>query len=198
MTIIEERLARLDGLVLKSGGHTAPDNGLVDACVMEAVSYIAGEPWSDHPACTSKVITSFLVNWNDALDDEGRQKLKPYIPRVVGTAGTKKQERTRGLMAVDWFIHHHLPAWLQLAGLNDVADETRALPKLDSWKAVTAAQPTLARSAARSAAWAAAESAALSAAESAATEVLTPTALSLQESAFELLDRMIAVTAEAA
>ena len=40
---------------LKSGSHKPP-NGEFAACVMEAVSYIANEPWSDHPACTCPVI----------------------------------------------------------------------------------------------------------------------------------------------
>ena len=66
MTIIEERLAELDKLVLDSGGHDSWEKG---ACVMEAVAYVAGEPFSDHPACASQVITDFLISWNDALPD---------------------------------------------------------------------------------------------------------------------------------
>jgi hypothetical protein len=47
MTILEERLPALDSLVLNQGSHPDFEHG---ACVMEAVSYIAGEPWSDAPA----------------------------------------------------------------------------------------------------------------------------------------------------
>ena len=30
----------------------------------------------------------FMRRWNDDLDGEGRQKLKAFVPRVIGTAGT--------------------------------------------------------------------------------------------------------------
>ena len=208
MTIIEDRLPTLDQIELKQGCHRSFEAG---ACAMEAVAYLAGEPHSDHPKCASPVISAFMRDWNDSLDDEGRQKLKPYLPKLIGTVGTPEQEQIRGLMAADWFIHHHVPAWLQLAGLNDAADKIRALPVLDSWDAVESAVPALeeaktaasaarseARSAAESAAWSAAESAAWSAAWSAAAEAVKPVGVSLQQSAFELLDAMIAVGQEAA
>jgi len=35
--------------VLSHGSHTSPKEG---ACVMEYVSVLAGEPWTDRPACT--------------------------------------------------------------------------------------------------------------------------------------------------
>jgi len=70
---------------LDRGGHESWEKG---ACVMEAVAYVAGEPFSDHPACASPVITSFLISWNDSLPDDQRQMLKPYIPRIVGTKTT--------------------------------------------------------------------------------------------------------------
>ena len=74
MTIIEDRLPILDTLELKQGVHRSFDAG---ACAMEAVAYLAGEPHSDHPICASPVISAFMREWNDSLDDEGRQKLKP-------------------------------------------------------------------------------------------------------------------------
>lgn len=46
MTIIETRLDILDSLILAHGKHA---NIKAGACLLEAVSYIAGEPWSDHP-----------------------------------------------------------------------------------------------------------------------------------------------------
>ena len=62
-------------LMLAYGGHTKPEDGM---CAMEAVAWIAGERWSDHPKCASPVIGAFMRRWNDVLDDEGRQLLKPY------------------------------------------------------------------------------------------------------------------------
>ena len=101
MTVIEERLVALDTLVLDSGGHEGWEHG---ACVMEAVAYVAGEPHSDHPACASRVITSFCMSWNDALrsDEERDRLLKPLIPKIVGTRTTAEDEETRAWMHITY------------------------------------------------------------------------------------------------
>ena len=44
MTIIDDRLDQLPPL--KSGAHRSIEDG---ACLLEAVAWLAGEPWSDHP-----------------------------------------------------------------------------------------------------------------------------------------------------
>ena len=36
------------------------------ACVMTAISWIAGEAWSDHPACAHKLIADLAIRANDA------------------------------------------------------------------------------------------------------------------------------------
>jgi hypothetical protein len=54
----------LDTLTLQKGAHDSPDAGM---CVMEAVAYISGEPFSDHPACASPILSAFLRRWNDDL-----------------------------------------------------------------------------------------------------------------------------------
>jgi hypothetical protein len=243
MTIAPDRLAELDALTLASGGHESWEKG---ACVMEAVAYVAGEPFSAYPECASPVIGAFLRSWNDDLDDETRQRLKPYIPRLVGTKGTKRQEEKRAWMATDWLARECAPAFLRLAGLTEHAEALEGLAALTTTKRAEKAQPTLAD--ARAAAWAAAgrssedaagaaraawaaagaaawaatwaaawaaagvagddagaagaaraaARAATSAAAWAAThEALAPTVAMLQESAFGLLDRMIAVTEKA-
>lgn len=128
MSVIEERLHYLDDLRLGHGSHKPPSNGLVEACVMEAVAYVAGEPWSDHPACASPVITSFLIGLNDRLGDDDRQKLKPYITRLVGTnTGNPADETTRRYMLLDWVAHEALPGLLRRAELPEIAEEMEAL-----------------------------------------------------------------------
>jgi hypothetical protein len=256
MTIAPDRLAELDGLMLTKGAHSSWEEG---ACVMEAVAYVAGEPFSDHPKCASPVIAAFLRSWNDDLDDETRQRLKPYIPRLVGTKGTKRQEEKRAWMATDWLARECAPAFLRLAGLTEHAEALEGLAALTTTKRAEKAQPTLAaagdaawaatrdaalaaagdaawaaagdaaraatrdaalaaagdaaraaagdaagaaaRVATRAAAWAAAGrssgAAARAAAWAAADEALAPTVSMLQESTFDLLDRMIAVTEKA-
>src|SRR4051794_7375102 len=104
----------LAAIELKAGSHTSPGDGL---CVMEAVAYFAGEPHSDHPACASPVITSFAMRLNDRWDDEARQRLKPFIPRIVGTRDPALEE-TRRYLLVDWSVRTFAPRWLRRAGLD--------------------------------------------------------------------------------
>jgi hypothetical protein len=238
MTIVQDRLARIEALRLSSGAHLSAGD---EMCVMEAVAFVAGERWSDHPRCASKVIGAFLRNWNDALGDEERQKLKPYIVKVVGSAGTAAVEKQRAWLCADWLIRRQAPAWLDLAGCTEQAATLRALPPIVSstlakkhqpaldaalaaanaaWAAVRttakaagaagaaagaaaeAAAWAAARAAARAAAWAAAGAAVKAAAEAAAAAAaakkkLAPTVTSLQASAFELLDAMLALSPHA-
>jgi hypothetical protein len=177
MSVIEDRLKYLEPLKLGCGSHSAPSNGLVEACVMEAVAYVAGEPFSDHPECASPVITSFLVSWNDSLNDDDRQMLKPYIPRLVGTRTTKRDEEVRAWMLTDWLARECAPAWMRLAGLTAQAEALESLAPLKSAASARKAQPALdtakkesaaAGDAARAAAWAAAGDAARAAAWAAA------------------------------
>jgi hypothetical protein len=161
---------------LSRGSHGPSEHAM---CVMEAVAFVSGEAWSDHPSCVCPVITAFLVNWNDSLpDDERDTLLRPLIPLVVGTRNTQQVERRRALMAVDWLVREHTPAWLRLAGLTSQADALAGLPAITDYMAqCPSLMPTLmavrqdagaAGAAARAAAGAAARAAARAAAWDAA------------------------------
>ncbi len=157
---------------LKNGGHSGPTEG---ACVMEAVAYIAGEKWSDHPECVSPVIAAFLRNWNDNLptDADRDRLLKPLIPKIINTRSTQAVEKQRSYLALDWMIRTFLPAWLRLAKINDHADNVEALAPIVDMATATAAAPVVraandVASKARAAAWAAAGDAAWAAAGDAA------------------------------
>lgn len=54
---------------------------------MEYASYLAGERWSDHPTCTHPLLARLARGVNDYISDEGRSKLVPLIPTVVGLNG---------------------------------------------------------------------------------------------------------------
>lgn len=69
--------------VLSAGSHSGPREG---ACVMEMVSYLAGEEWSDSPACTHPVLASMARVVNDRLADSERHRLVPLMGRLFGTA----------------------------------------------------------------------------------------------------------------
>lgn len=251
-TIIDERLSLIQKMTLTEAAHNSIEAG---ACVMEAAAYIAGEPWTDHPDCVSPVIAAFCRSWNDTPEPYGspiRERLKVYLPRLVGSRGTDAQEESRSWLACDWLIRTALPAWLRAAGLTEHADRLANLPPHTSRDALRdsattgaaagaaardaawATEGTAARAAARAtvgaaaraaardaveaaawtaawdaawdAAWAAAWAAAWDAAWAAvgyaagyavgyaAEEKLSPVVEELQSSAWDLLDRMLAVT----
>lgn len=53
---------------------------------MEYISFLAGEEWTDHPACVHPHIATAARGINDALDDDERQRLLPLLPRLMGTS----------------------------------------------------------------------------------------------------------------
>lgn len=108
---------------LSSGAHATADHG---RCAMEFVAYLAGEPHTDRPACVSPMLREFYVRLNDALPDDQRQRLRPYLARAIGTAGDGLDMQRRW-MCVDWLIRVYLPAWLDLVPDFD-ADTLRARP----------------------------------------------------------------------
>lgn len=67
--------------VLSVGKHRNPRRG---ACFMEFASFLAGEAWSDHPACTHPGLAHVARMVNDCTTDTGRQRLAPLIPSVIG------------------------------------------------------------------------------------------------------------------
>ncbi len=194
-------------LRLENGSHQSPDEGV---CLMEAVAWLAREPHSDGPNCVCPVLGAFGRGLNDRLDVERRQRLKPLIPALVGTASDGHAE-ARGFMAMDWIVRTYTPAWLRLARLDTEADGLQALPEiadaatlwgaqevLDTARKSAAAAGDAARAAAGDAAgaWAAAWTAARDSAWDAARDMLERTKLALQDSAVLLFRRMMELGAE--
>jgi len=67
--------------ILSRGKHRSPRKG---ACFMEFASFLAGERWSDDPACTHSLLASVARNVNDYTSDAGRSRLAVLIPSVIG------------------------------------------------------------------------------------------------------------------
>jgi len=67
--------------VLSRGKHRNPRRG---ACFMEMASFLAGERWSDHPACTHPLLADLARLVNDSVTDRLRPRLIPLIPSVIG------------------------------------------------------------------------------------------------------------------
>ena len=78
--------------VLSRGKHRSPRKG---ACFMELASYLAGERWSDHPACTHPLLAAVARGVNDYTSDEARPRLALLIPSVIGLTSDDPHVDTR-------------------------------------------------------------------------------------------------------
>jgi hypothetical protein len=54
---------------------------------MELASYLAGERWSAHPACTHPLLAALARDVNDHIGDPGRARLAELAPSVIGLTG---------------------------------------------------------------------------------------------------------------
>lgn len=135
------KLAALDTITLDEGAHGDFVEG---HCSMEVVAWLADLGHTAAPACASEVLTRYVIRLNDRWDNEQRQALKPYLPRLVGTAGDgfdPARERIAARYVVDLMV-----PWLNLAGLTTEAEAvTEAGTDTDALR--------LALYTARSAAW---------------------------------------------
>jgi hypothetical protein len=66
---------------LSRGKHRSPRKG---ACFMEMVSFLAGERWSDHPACTHPLLAALARLVNDHTSDASRRHLIELAPSMIG------------------------------------------------------------------------------------------------------------------
>ena len=141
MPLIQERLEKIQTLSLKAGAHS-PNSTF---CILEAVAFVAGEPWSDHPECACPIIGAFLRSWNDFLptDADRDRLLKPLIRDLVGSKSTKEVEQKRALLCADWLIRVNTPTWLRLAGLTVHADALEALPEITAFAQVPSMRGTI-------------------------------------------------------
>jgi hypothetical protein len=67
--------------VLSRGKHKNPSKG---ACFLEYTALLAGEPFSDSPACVDRELAAVLRHANDMLADADRPRLVPLLGRAVG------------------------------------------------------------------------------------------------------------------
>jgi hypothetical protein len=77
--------------ILSAGRHRNARRG---ACFMEYASYLAGERWSDHPACTHASLASLARLVNDLTSDGARSRLATLVPSVVGLTGDDPRIQT--------------------------------------------------------------------------------------------------------
>ena len=68
---------------MSRGRHRSPRRG---ACFMELASYLAGERWSAHPACTYPLLAALARDVNDHTCDADLARLADLVPSVIGLA----------------------------------------------------------------------------------------------------------------
>ena len=110
---------------LVRGSHASVEYGL---CAMEAVAWLEGLEHSDRPACTCPVIGAYVRALNDQVHDEERQRLIPYLPRLVGTV-SPDYEWARARYLVSQSLGRAWPIALRLVNLEMVALELEAMGK---------------------------------------------------------------------
>jgi hypothetical protein len=110
---------------LKSGSHESREDGM---CAMEWISYLAGEEHTDAPQCVDPVLRQFGILLNDVLPDDLRQRLRPYLARMIGTAHDGRA-RERLFMVGDWAVRVAAAAAME-AERPDLAAKLRGVPKV--------------------------------------------------------------------
>ena len=104
---------------------------------MEAVAWLAGEPHSDHPICTCPVLAAYVRALNDRMPDAVRQRLKDYLPILIGTRNEALELKRAQYLAWD-AITVMVPIALDAVGLTEHAETLKNLVPND-WVAACAA-----------------------------------------------------------
>ena len=138
MTPPSRLLAAAKDVVLSKGTHS-PDG---EYCFMEYVSVVSKLPWSDHPKNVSPVIGRMARSLNDNMSQAFRDRMVALVPKVVGTAGDRK-DRRRSFIAADWACRVLAPMAIEARGWKVEAAKLRALDPVNdlanAYKARTAA-----------------------------------------------------------
>jgi hypothetical protein len=127
---IDEALARFQ---LIGGSAGDPDENT--ACVMTALSWVAGESWSDHPKCAHPVLANLAIRTNDHGDTTEAERAAILRAGATGLIDT-------------WWLPGEVVAWCISEGMKaselPVERCLATLAAVDAWKA-TKQRPDLAR-----------------------------------------------------
>jgi hypothetical protein len=94
---------------------------------MEWVAELTGDAHTDRPDAVSPVAAEYVRHLNDVLADEPRQRLRPYLSRMIGTAGDGLEQQ-RAWSCASRLARTCLPAALDAAGLPAHAQRLRFAP----------------------------------------------------------------------
>ena len=125
--------------VLSRGKHRNPRRG---ACFMEMASYLAGERWSDHPACTHPLLAALARDVNDYTSDAGRARLVGLIPSVIGLTSDDLHIDARiALVCARTALPVVAASRQQVLAVSVVVSE-RMLADLDGWPSGWLSEPS--------------------------------------------------------
>ena len=158
---------------LSVGKHKGPEEGM---CVMEMVSFLAGDEWSDMPQCACPILSGFCQRINDRFGQEQRDELQTLVPMLIGTRSPEHEKARADILA--WgAVRKFAPFYFRKAGLIEWADRLAGFQGslrdaqellFEARKAADALAAAYAYAAAGAAAYAAAEAAEAAAAAYAA------------------------------
>jgi len=77
------------------GRHSTATAGV---CLMELVSVVAGEPFTDHPQCVHPALALAARVVNDQVGDTVRQSLVPLLPQMMN--GPRRDRRAGPVIAL--------------------------------------------------------------------------------------------------
>ena len=126
---VDEALERFQ---LIGGSTGAPDRNT--ACVMTALSWVAGESWSDHPRCAHPVLANLAIRTNDHDDTTEGERAEILRAGATGLIDT-------------WWLPGEVVAWCISEGMKaaelPVEQCLATLAAVTAWKA-TKERPNLA------------------------------------------------------
>jgi hypothetical protein len=121
---------------LESGVH-GPGEG--KACVMEVVSMLAGESFTDSPECACPVLSEFARQTNDWMKDDERHLLWPFTTRLAGSKADRETEQKRTYRMADWACREVTPLALEAASKDEAARSLRELAPVTDRESAAAA-----------------------------------------------------------
>lgn len=114
--------------VLSPGGHVSPSQG---ACMMEYISVLAGEKFSDAPKCVNPYIAAYGAMLNDESYSNRLALVRLMGPAMTTGTGNKSVDNTRGERLQTWAMENGLvgPWWVG----NRVGDLEKIIAKYHEW-----------------------------------------------------------------
>ena len=109
---------------LRRGHSDDPSQG---ACAMDAVNWLVHGKHGDAPECACPIVAAYVIQGNDEMPDDIRQRLLGYLHRIAGSRNADSENarlRVLVLAAVRTFV----PLALDATGLTVEATKLRLLP----------------------------------------------------------------------